>query len=111
MAVLDDTLPSRFAPNTPVEVLLKRMMIESWFSSINYNAFYTSCHPVHCTFAYDSRHNVPYLITTIIGIFGGLDIILEFVYLIVGRFLFRCGKARQPNNTSLSRNPEALNRK
>ncbi|CAM4911515.1 unnamed protein product [Rotaria socialis] len=111
ITVLDDTWPSRFFSNSSIKTLLDNMMIEEWQAWINYTAFYEICHPAYCTFTYDDRHNTLYLITTMIGTFGGLDIVLGFVCLIVVRFLFRCSSKRPTANTSLPNNQEAPNRK
>ncbi|CAF3435360.1 unnamed protein product [Rotaria socialis] len=109
ITVLDDTWPSRFFSNSSIKTLLDNMMIEEWQAWINYTAFYEICHPAYCTFTYDDRHNTLYLITTMIGTFGGLDIVLGFVCLIVVRFLFRCSSKRPTANTSLPNNQEAPN--
>ncbi|CAF1509502.1 unnamed protein product [Rotaria sp. Silwood1] len=111
ITVLDDTLPSRFLPYIPIEILLNEMMVEQWYTIVNYMALYKNCHPIYCTYVYDGKHNALYLITIIIGIFGGLDIILRFICLIIGRLLFRCNRSRHTHSISLPNNPETLNRK
>ncbi|CAF2577606.1 unnamed protein product [Rotaria sp. Silwood2] len=111
ITILDDMLPSRFLLNTTIKFLLDQMMIEEWGAVINYTAFYHNCHPTYCTYSYYARQNVLYLIATMIGIFGGLDVILRIVCLIIVRFLFRCRSAPHEVSTLLPNTSETLNRK
>ncbi|CAF3450141.1 unnamed protein product, partial [Rotaria socialis] len=108
ITILDDKLPSRFRSNTTIKLLLDQMMIEEWAATINYTAFYHNCYPTYCTYAYYAKQNALYLIATMMGIFGGLDVILRIVCLIVVRFLFRCKTAPPGVSTLFPNTPNTL---
>ncbi|CAM4906248.1 unnamed protein product [Rotaria socialis] len=108
ITILDDKLPSRFRSNTTIKLLLDQMMIEEWAATINYTAFYRNCYPTYCTYAYYAKQNALYLIATMMGIFGGLDVILRIVCLIVVRFLFRCKTAPPGVSTLFPNTPNTL---
>jgi hypothetical protein len=75
------TQHSRFVPDTKLETIFNAMMIEDFNSSIFYDAFYRKCQPTSCTFTYRERSSLAFLITTVLGLFGGLNIILRLLCL------------------------------
>lgn len=111
LPILDDKSPSKFLPNTKIKVLLDDLMVEEWDLKINYTAFYDSCHPIHCTYAYYDKYNALYLITIMMGIFGGLDVIVRIVCLIFVRFLLRLKSTSYPVSTLIIDLPNTDDRK
>ncbi|CAF0824433.1 unnamed protein product [Adineta ricciae] len=69
---------SRFQQNTTVKHLLDQLLIESWNQINNFTAYFQSCSPHSCTYSYDRRFNILYVIVKLIGIFGGLKMMLKF---------------------------------
>ncbi|CAF0949480.1 unnamed protein product [Adineta ricciae] len=69
---------SRFQQNATVEHLLDQLFIESWNQINNFTAYFQSCSPHSCTYSYDQRFNILYVIVKLIGIFGGLKMVLKF---------------------------------
>ena len=63
-------------------------MIQQWKTAV-YTKFYQKCRPEYCTFTYDKRHDVLYMITTIIGFFGGSYIILQLISPLIIKFFYR----------------------
>jgi hypothetical protein len=79
ITLLDSMLPSRFSVDTPLTTIVDVMMVEHWNLSTNYSKFYHICQPAYCSFTYEERSNIVYVITTVIGFFGGLNIILRLI--------------------------------
>ena len=79
VSLLDPLLPSRFTPNTPITTIFNELMVEQWNSSSSYENFYQKCDPVYCWYSYQKRSDPLYIITTIIGLFGGLNVILRLL--------------------------------
>ncbi|CAF0944231.1 unnamed protein product [Rotaria sordida] len=78
---LDPTLSS---PNVTVQTLINKLLVDRLEHSIDYNQYYSSCAPISCTYSYNQRVDSIYLVTSIIGLFGGLTIALKlFVPMIV----------------------------
>lgn len=68
---LDATLNS---PNETIESIINRLMVDSWSSNVNFSSYYQACAPSSCTFEYRGRNELFFVITTIIGIIGGLSL-------------------------------------
>ncbi|CAF2956062.1 unnamed protein product [Rotaria sp. Silwood2] len=78
------------ASNTTVQSLVSELMVDRWETSMNYTGYYASCAPVLCTYSINEKGDLIYIITTILSIYGGLNVALKlFTPLIVkfGRFL------------------------
>ena len=54
-------------------------MVENYTYSSSYDSFYRICQPAHCSYRYDERSSILYMITTIIGLFGGMNIVLRLI--------------------------------
>ena len=80
-------------------------MLNSWLSNISFSSYYKRCSPISCTYEYMSRNGIFFVITTIIGIFGGLDFGLEMFIFIV----LRCIE-KMTNNLSFRQIKNALKR-
>ena len=74
---LDPHLPSQFSPTTKIDTILSSLLIEEWTSKTEVSAHYQQCSPKICTYTYTERFETIYVITTIIGLFGGLFIVLR----------------------------------
>ncbi|CAF2215269.1 unnamed protein product, partial [Rotaria magnacalcarata] len=71
------------SPNELVESILNKLMIDSWTTNISFSSYYSTCSPSSCTYEYTGRNDLFFVITTILGIFGGLSLGLKLLTLIV----------------------------
>ncbi|CAF0810930.1 unnamed protein product [Rotaria sordida] len=74
-------------PNETMESIINRLMIDSWTSNISFSSYYNTCSPSSCTYQYISRNDLFFVITTILGICGGLSLGLKLLTLIILRFI------------------------
>ncbi|CAF0850861.1 unnamed protein product [Adineta ricciae] len=77
--------------NASVGALLNELFIEGWSHQNDFEAFFRTCQVLACTYTYSVQPDVLYIVTTMIGIIGGLTavfrlvcpvLILIFMYLI-----------------------------
>jgi hypothetical protein len=80
---LDVTLSS---PNVTVQSLMNELMIVRWERSITYEHYYATCAPTLCTYVPTERANPIYIITTIIGFYGGLTVALKMIVPVLVKF-------------------------
>ncbi|CAF4636096.1 unnamed protein product [Rotaria sp. Silwood1] len=83
---------SCFKQNTTVSDLFDNLFIESWNEKINFTGYFQVCSPHSCTYSYDRRFNLLYVIVTIISLFGGLKTILYFSTPLIIMFIRRIQK-------------------
>ena len=89
---LDRTKPSRFYPNTSIGSLFGENMIEQVNITKNFSDYYDSCAPRYCTYTTKMRKNWIYMLTLLLGLYGGLTVALRTaapVLIQLGRFIHR----------------------
>ncbi|CAF4341514.1 unnamed protein product [Rotaria sp. Silwood2] len=75
------------SPNDTVQTLIKKLMIVQWETNINYDQYYSSCAPLQCIYFIYERISLMYSITTIVGLFGGLTVLLKIFAPILAKIL------------------------
>jgi hypothetical protein len=76
---LNITENSSYTINTTFSQLLDNLMIETWGQNISHRNYFQSCKPLRCTYPIIGRRELIYIITTLFGIIGGLNTILEII--------------------------------
>ena len=76
---LDLSLPTRFASNTTLNEIVESLFIESWATNISFDKYYTECQLSACTYTIDYRQSIAIIITTIVGLYGGLTVVLHLL--------------------------------
>ena len=89
VSLLNSTAPSRFLVNDTMESIVNEMMIEYYNTTVTYEHYYDKCHPLSCTYTYEEKSNLIYVVTTIIGLVGGLNVILRLVSPLLVKLYFR----------------------
>lgn len=79
VAALNQSLLYRYQINSTIEEILNHLMVEQWNLSILFENYYEKCHPMQCTYDIDSRNDVVYIATILIGLLGGLTTMLKFI--------------------------------
>ncbi|CAF4415992.1 unnamed protein product, partial [Adineta steineri] len=70
---------SRFNSNLLTSDIVEEMFIESWSINISYKAFFQQCQPTSCSYKLIDRYNLLYVVTTILGLYGGLTVLLKII--------------------------------
>ena len=63
---------SRFHPSTLISAMLDELLVERWIQNISYPSYYSQCQISYCTYTRLAKNSFLYIITTLIGLFGGL---------------------------------------
>lgn len=77
--LLDKNLTSRFPINSSVLDVIYALAVEDWKDRIQYKLYYHTCDPISCFYTITTNFNIPTVITTVIGLFGGLSVILRII--------------------------------
>jgi len=59
-----------------IELLANNLFIRSWNNKSSFESYFNHCHPLTCQYTYESRSDLIYIVTTIIGLIGGVNIFL-----------------------------------
>ncbi|CAF3770758.1 unnamed protein product [Adineta steineri] len=87
-----------------IESLLDDLFIYSWKYNTSYLSYFEQCQPLQCHYMYQSRINLIYIITTILGLIGGLNIILRLSTPIIFKLAFKIWNIarRRRNNVTVA---------
>lgn len=76
---LNSSIKSRFSVSSPFSDLLTALMVEEWETATNFPGYYSACAPATCTYTVTGYSGFVQIITTLIGSFGGLTIVLRLI--------------------------------
>ena len=69
---LNAKAPSVYLKNTTVGDIVDELMIEAWNWTVLYDKYYEACQPSECRYTVKTRNAAIYIVTTMIGLVGGL---------------------------------------
>jgi hypothetical protein len=87
--------PTLSASNATVQSLVNALMIDRWETSVFYERYYEACAPLSCSYLINKRANPLYIISTIVGLCGGLSVVLKLISPVIVRIGQRCIIRRQ----------------
>jgi hypothetical protein len=70
---------SQYSPNSTVQSMVDKLMLEDLMRNISYDNYYSQCAPKSCTYSKVSRHNFVFILTKLIYLLAGLTLILRLV--------------------------------
>ncbi|CAF3260117.1 unnamed protein product [Rotaria sp. Silwood2] len=71
--VLNEAASTRFPPTMILKEMVEQLFVEKIFNTTSFNAYYEKCAPISCTYTYSRRFYWIYIVTTLLGLFGGLN--------------------------------------
>ncbi|CAF2573792.1 unnamed protein product [Rotaria sp. Silwood2] len=108
-ATVLDPSRSQFHINSSIDALLSNAMIERWYQNVSWSNYYKQCNPNVCTFTFTNKYNILYIITTLIGLVGGLFQVLKLIVPHAVRFIrHRIFRAIPPSVTSPNNMSEGI---
>jgi hypothetical protein len=78
---------TRNSPNESIYSVASQLFVDKWSNYSSFNNYYTACAPRSCTYEYMRRRKLVFLITSIIGMFGGLTTVLTIIFLVLLRLM------------------------
>ena len=103
ITALDSSLPTQYFINSTIEDLLDHLMVEQWNSSHMYENYYNACHPAQCTYTHQAKNNIIYIVTTLIGLVGGLITVLKLLVPQLVKFIRRKTELPGPENGKIKK--------
>ena len=83
---LDRWMVSTSKPETTIENLVNERMVERWINSTDFAGYYRSCAPSQCTYTVVRYNSFAYVISLLIGLYGGLTVALRFMAPFIVKF-------------------------
>jgi len=77
--VLNASVSSRFNRISSLNVLTNELFIENWTEILNYTSYFGQCQPQSCLYDINERAQVLYIITSLLGLYGGLTVVLRII--------------------------------
>ncbi|CAF1210515.1 unnamed protein product [Adineta steineri] len=68
---------TKFEPNTTIEMLANNLFIEDWSIESSFGFYYSKCAPILCIYKYAERNSFLQVLTTLLGVYGGLTVALR----------------------------------
>jgi hypothetical protein len=89
ITALDTTLLVQFLENSTINEVVDQLMVEQWNQSIMYDRYYNECQPAECIYTHQTNNNPIYIVTTLIGLLGGLITVLKLIVPRLVMFLWK----------------------
>jgi hypothetical protein len=69
---------TQYAALTTIEMLSDNAFLENWTAQISFENYFTECASRLCLYTYQQHDNLLYVLTTLLGLYGGLTTVLRF---------------------------------
>lgn len=87
--------PSRFFPNTTFETIISQLFVENWTTRADFLEHYHHCQPKFCTYTFIERYQPVFIITSVIGLMGGLTVVFELFVPVFVQIVLRVFRRRR----------------
>ncbi|CAF4074750.1 unnamed protein product [Adineta steineri] len=75
--------------NDTIESLANQLFIHSWFNETLFKSYFEQCNPLTCEYSYETRLNLIYILTTFIGLVGGLNIVFRLLSPLIIKSIYK----------------------
>jgi hypothetical protein len=80
-----NTSQTNFAPSMSIEEILNELFIQNWTTTQSFSNYFKQCAPILCTYTSIQRNNALYVLTKLLGLYGGVAAALRLcVPVIIG---------------------------
>jgi hypothetical protein len=97
VTAMNVTLPSIFQPNTTINDIVNALFVEQWLINVSYPAFYNQCAPIYCSYTFKTRSSFLFIVSQILGLYGGLTVSLQIIIPYIVRLAFKIKDRCCPN--------------
>ncbi|CAF1451720.1 unnamed protein product [Adineta steineri] len=77
--IILNSTASHYQEKSSLLEIVSNLMVEEWNNQTFYDNYFNICQPSVCTATYISRGNIVYIMTTTIGLIGGLTKVYRFI--------------------------------
>lgn len=71
--------PMLSSPEATVQSLVNVLFVDQWDIKVNYSNYYVTCAPLSCSYTRNEQTKILYIVTSIVGLYGGLTIALKLI--------------------------------
>jgi hypothetical protein len=104
LQLLDPSALHYFDVMTPVGVIIDRLMVDVWNWTITHGNYYGVCQPKECRYTKVARNGVVIIVTTVIGLVGGLVTVERLIIPKLISVAFRCIRRKRINTVEICDN-------
>ncbi|CAF1337681.1 unnamed protein product [Adineta steineri] len=97
ISAIDSSIGSRFKTNTMIQILADELFIEEWKINSSYSLFYSQCAPIYCSYKTQKDDYAIYIISKILGLYGGLTVSLRFIIPLITKIIYNSIKRCRNN--------------
>ncbi|CAF0966699.1 unnamed protein product [Adineta ricciae] len=83
------SVSSQYGIDETIQEMVDRLFVNQWIINQSYENYFLKCQPTYCTYSYTEYFNIFYTITTILGLFDGVTVLLRLIVPLVIYFIFR----------------------
>ncbi|CAF1140556.1 unnamed protein product [Adineta ricciae] len=98
--ILNSSLLINSNVNSTIEDLLNQLMVEKWTPSLMFESYYNECRPEKCLYTVEAKNSVIYIVTTMIGLVGGLIKVFKLVVPRLVQFIRRKKPTKRESEVS-----------
>ena len=91
--------------------MVEKLMVENWSKNVSYESYYSGCAPLYCTYSVTQRRNIVFIITILLGLFGGLNTALKLLAPVFIRTITSSFSHRRESLATLRRHLSTLPRR
>ena len=95
------SLSSRFPVDSTVEEMVEALFVEKWQFNVSYSEFYQQCAPVYCAYTLNERKQISFIISRLLGLYGGITVSLRFLAPCIVSFFFKIKNYRRPTRVTV----------
>ena len=102
-SIMNSSALIQFSSKSTIDDIVDEMMVEKWSWTLTYDDYFRECRPIECSYRAPTRNDAIYIVTTVIGVTGGLVVVLSGLLSLVvhpTRYLLKRTRKISPNVTS-----------
>ena len=80
---------TRFSHSRTVEELVNHLFVQNWTDTVNYALYFENCSPYLCSYTYIQKIDSFQTITVLLGLYGGLAIVFQWICPILVQIFFK----------------------
>ena len=80
---------TRFSHSSTVGELISHLFVQDWTNTVNYTLYFGNCSPYLCSYTHIQKVDSFQTITVLLGLYGGLAIVFQWICLILEQIFFK----------------------
>ena len=88
-----------FMLNSTIQQILDKLMIDEVLTDVTFDKYYAQCNPKYCSYIAFRRFNLFFAMSTLIGAYGGLSLVLRIIIPRISKQIMRRKKRSNQDQT------------